>query len=139
MMNDLNSSVADRLLQDEEYARIPYIDSQGKLTGAIGRNLTDVGISPQEARYMLNNDIAASVASANKVISNFNSLTFNQRIVVVCMIFNLGLPRFLTFKKMIAAILAGDNVEVAQQMLQSEWHDQVGDRAVRLANLWTEG
>jgi lysozyme len=88
---------------------------------------------------MLNNDIAASVASANKVISNFNSLTFNQRIVVVCMIFNLGLPRFLTFKKMIAAILAGDNVEVAQQMLQSEWHDQVGDRAVRLANLWTEG
>jgi lysozyme len=51
------------------------------------------------------------------------------------MIFNLGLPRFLGFKKMIQALCEDDYAEAAEQMLDSLWSKQVGKRAKVLAEI----
>ena len=40
----------------------PYRDTVGKLTIGVGRNLDDVGITDAEARFLLENDIARTVA-----------------------------------------------------------------------------
>lgn len=127
------------LIRDEGFSSKPYTDSVGKLTLGFGRNIEDNGLTFDEGLYLLSNDIKRSINDIEKVIKNFQELTENRKIVLINMIFNLGLPKFCTFKKMISAIIKGDNREVSKQMLQSEWADQVGDRAKRLSNLWLEG
>lgn len=142
-MKDLSDEslikLKEMLMKDEGFRSKPYKDSVGKLTIGFGRNLEDNDITISEAIYLLNNDIEKSIYEVNKVISNFDSLTDNRKIVLICMIFNMGLPKFLTFKKMISAIINNDNNEVTKQMLQSNWADQVGDRARRLSQLWIKG
>jgi lysozyme len=48
------------------------------------------------------------------------------------MMFNMGLPRLSQFKKMKAAVDAGDWDEAANQMEDSRWYRQVQNRAERL-------
>lgn len=127
------------LIKDEGFKEFPYKDSVGKLTIGIGRNLDDRGITLGEALYLLANDIDQSIKDCRIAIKNYDSLTENRKLVLIDMVFNLGLPKFLTFKKMIRAILLGNNADVAKEMLESKWHDDVGDRAKRLAELWLGG
>ena len=58
--------------------------------------------------------------------------------VVMNMIFNMG-NRFDAFKKMHAAMDAGDYAEAAVQMLDSRWAAQVKGRANMLADQMREG
>jgi lysozyme len=55
------------------------------------------------------------------------------------MIFNIGMPRFKQFKKMIAALEEGDWSEAANQMMDSKWAKQVGKRAERLRDMMETG
>lgn len=55
------------------------------------------------------------------------------------MIFNVGKPRLLGFKLMLAAVDSGDYEEAAKQMIESVWARQVGQRAVRLAAMMRSG
>ena len=49
------------------------------------------------------------------------------------MAFNMGQPRLAKFKRMIAAIKAGDWDRAAIEALDSRWAAQVGDRATEIA------
>jgi lysozyme len=55
------------------------------------------------------------------------------------MCFNLGIARLRGFKKMLAAMQAGDVETAAKEMLDSTWAKQVGARAHRLAAQWRAG
>ena len=55
--------------------------------------------------------------------------------MIIEMIFHLGLPRFLGFKKMIQALREDDYSKAAIEMLDSKWACQVGVRASTLANI----
>jgi lysozyme len=48
------------------------------------------------------------------------------------MCFNLGHPRFSKFKKFIYAMQVSDWERAAEEMMDSKWATQVGDRAKRL-------
>lgn len=52
---------------------------------------------------------------------------------MIDMCFNLGLPGFLEFERMLAALNAGDYDRAAQEMLDSKWARQVRQRAYVLA------
>jgi len=60
-------------------------------------------------------------------------LNQNRRRVIVEMIFNMGLGGVKGFKKMWKAIEAEDFEAAADEMLDSAWRHQVGDRAVNLS------
>ncbi len=126
----------DRLIQtliEHEGLRLkPYVDTVGKITIAVGRNLTDRGISLAEANLMLTNDINNSVAEAMK-FSWFKGLNDVRKEAIVMMIFNVGLPRFKSFKKMIEALDLGDYSKAAEEALDSHWASQVGQRATFIA------
>jgi len=51
------------------------------------------------------------------------------------MAFNLGQPRLAGFKKLRAAVLAGDWDLAAAEALDSRWASQIGRRAVEVAAL----
>jgi lysozyme len=129
------------LLVDEGLKLKPYRDTVGKLTIGVGRNLDDVGISEDEAFYMLENDIQRAIQDATEVFgtSVWLSLDEVRQAVIIDMLFNLGKPRFLTFRKFIQAVKEKGFEGAAEEMLNSRWARQVGRRAERLAYMMRTG
>ena len=68
-----------------------------------------------------------------KKLPGFDNCSQVRQDVLIEMVFNLGLPRVLGFRKMLAALSNDDYSEAARQMLDSKWHKDVGNRADRLA------
>ena len=137
-MKDL---VKTMLVVDEGLRLKPYRDTVGKLTIGVGRNLDDVGISEDEAFYKLENDIQKAIQDATDIFgtSVWLSLDEIRQAVIIDMLFNLGKPRFLTFRKFIQAVKEGDFEKAAKEMFDSRWAKQVKDRAERLAYMMRTG
>lgn len=127
------------LVQHESYRQFPYTDLTGHLTVGIGRNLTDRGISQNEAYFLLDEDISYFHAKLMHYLDCFEKLNMPRQVALVDMCFNLGLQGFLNFKEMVSALEAHDYARAADEMLDSKWAQQVGERAVRLANIVRSG
>ena len=116
----------------------PYRDTVGKLTIGIGRNLDDVGIAPEEAELMLDNDIDA-VERHLKTVDEYSELDPVRQVVLANMCFNLGFYGLMAFRRMWKAIARRDYVAAAAEMLDSRWARQVGSRADELAQIMRTG
>ena len=128
-------NITDLLIRHEGLRLKPYRDTVGKLTIGVGRNLDDVGITREEALYLLKNDIDNARRELIKTIPRFLDMDKVRQIVLISMTFNLGLSRFKRFKKLIAAIERKDWDQAAKEMLNSKWAKQVGRRATELAQM----
>jgi len=128
----VDNLLRDLLIRHEGMRLKPYRDIVGKLTIGIGRNLTDVGISKVEALVLLASDIERCEREA-ATFPWFSGLTQIRKYVILSMLFNLGLPRFLKFEKMLHALSGGAWEQAAVEMLNSQWSKQVGSRAQELA------
>jgi lysozyme len=128
-----------QLVQDEGLRLKVYRCPAGKLTIGVGRNLEDRGISKDEALYLLENDIEQAEKDARTLFPSFDGLSDARKSVLCNMALNLGLNRLAGFKKLRAAVAAGDYDSAAAEMLSSAWSLQVGRRATRLAKQMKEG
>ena len=128
----ISKQLIESVKQGEGLRLKPYRCTAGKLSIGYGRNLDDVGITKLEAEYLLMNDLQRSENDAKK-LPGFDNCSQVRRDVLIEMVFNIGLPRVLGFRKMLAALSNGDYAEAARQMLDSKWHKDVGNRADRLA------
>lgn len=126
------------LVEDEGIELKPYKDTLGNWTIGVGRNLDDNGITYAEAMLLLQNDIARSTKEAEGFWW-YDQLDPVRRDVVVMMIFNMGLPTFKGFRRMIKALGDGAFSVAAHEMLDSHWAEQVGNRAKRLAQMMGTG
>jgi lysozyme len=126
-------SLKSSLKKHEGLRLKPYRCTAGKLSIGYGRNLDDVGITKEEAEILLDKDIAVCKREARR-FGWFEELSSERQDVIVEMIFNLGMSRFLGFKKTIQAIMDKDFEEAAAQMLDSKWARQVGQRAITLSS-----
>jgi len=126
------AELAAELTRDEGLRLKPYRDTVGKITIGIGRNLDDVGISPEEAQFLLRNDIEAAERLLDSRLGWWRRLDEDRQRVLVNMAFNLG-PRLLGFEHTLFFIANGEWDKAADAMLASKWAAQVGPRAVRLA------
>ena len=129
----------EELKRDEGVELKAYQDTEGIWTIGIGRNLQDVGVSMDEAEYMLANDIDVAVGELQRTFDWFEGLSDARQRVCINMCFNLGLTRLLGFKKFLAAMAAGDWETAGVEMLDSKWSRQVGARSTRLKHLLLEG
>ena len=120
--------VKELLIKHEGLRLKPYKDTVGKLTIGVGRNLDDNGINKNEAMYMLENDINRCINELKEIFPDFDDLPENIKIALIDMIFNLGKPRFLEFKKMIEAIKKRDFKRAAVEAQDSRWCKQVRRR-----------
>lgn len=128
-------TLTEQLLDSEGIRLKPYKDTVGKTTIGIGRNLSDKGISKDEALYLLANDIKDATAECKRYLEFFDTLDEVRQRVLIDMAFNMGIHSLLGFKTTLAHIAAGRYEAASESMLQSKWADQVGRRAQRLA-LW---
>ena len=128
-----------RLTLDEDRRKRLYQCSAGKWSIGVGRNLEDRGLRDDEIDLLLANDVAEAAGECRRLLRNFDSLCEVRQEVLVNMMFNLGYTRLAGFKKMVAAVLAGNWAEAATQMLDSKWAEQVGERAQRLSKAMHKG
>lgn len=84
--------------------------------------LMHVTLTDDQIDYLLDKDLEIAIADTEKLIGKdvFDGLSQERQEVLVDMSFNLGRPRFSKFKKLIAAVQAGDFEEAGAQILDSK-------------------
>jgi len=136
----VREKLLDMLTLHEGLELKPYKCTSDKLTIGIGRNIEDIGITEDEARYLLQNDV-------DRILKEVEHWTFLEKLndvrqaVILDMVFNMGVSRFNanTWVKTFAAIQDEDWEKVANEMLDSKWAKQVGQRAIRLSQMMRKG
>ena len=129
-------TLLDMLMRHEGVRIKPYHDTVGKLTIGVGRNLDDVGITRDEAMYLLNNDVNKTVAWLRSTYPWFSELSPVRQDAVTDMAFNLGTtegdPKFPDFHRFHEALSRHDYKAARERGLDSKWATQVGHRANEL-------
>lgn len=120
------------LIRHEGMRLKPYIDTVGKLTIGVGRNLDDKGITHAEAMAMLDKDIADATNDCLHAFPWFADLTQERQWVIISMVFNVGLAGVKKFVRMLGYLELGDYDGAAREMHESRWAKQVGIRADEL-------
>lgn len=112
------------LLIDEGLRLKPYRCTQGKITIGIGRNIEDIGISKEEADFMLENDLARVELELDRNFTWWRKMSEPRQRALANMCFQLGIKRLLGFKKMLVAMEKSDFVNAAVEALDSRWAEQ---------------
>lgn len=129
------TQVRKRLIEHEGIKLSPYRCTAGKLTIGVGRNLDDRGISQATATQMLEEDIEIVLDELKRALPFWEKLKWNYKEALVDLAFNMGVPRLMMFKRMLAAIEADDPDKASQELLDSRYASQVGVRASNIAGL----
>lgn len=116
-----------------------YKCTADKTTIGVGRNLDDVGITEEEAEYLLQNDIDRVVLALRRELPWIDELDEVRQRVLYDMAFNLGISGLLQFKKTLKAVKDGDYERAGRMMLDSKWATQVGKRSDRLSVMMNIG
>lgn len=124
---------------DEGRSAKIYTDTVGRVTGGVGRNLTDRGFNENEIDLMLSNDIDLAEHELDKSMPWWRRLDDVRQEVLANMMFNMGATRLSGFKKFLAHAEAGEFGPASVEMLNSKWAAQVGKRAQRLARQMRTG
>jgi lysozyme len=127
--------IAASLKVEEGYRAHCYICTAGAHTVGYGRNIDadgGIGISEDEAEYLLRNDIQRTIEEC-KQWDWFDDLDPNRQSVMVQLCFQLGRPRLSNFKRMLTALAKQDYETAAIELLDSRFAEQVPERANRLA------
>lgn len=126
------------LTRDEARRYRIYTDTVGKVSGGIGRNLTDKGFRDNEIDLMYQNDIVEAETWLDRNLPWWSALDPVRQRVMMNMAFNMQ-GKLLGFRNFLAAAQRGDWSKAAAEMLDSLWARQVGDRAKRLASMMRSG
>lgn len=130
--------LAAQLTIDEGRRARVYTDTVGKLTVGVGRNISDRAFSDDEIDLMLNNDIKLVEQALDRSLPWWRQMNDARQNVLANMCF-MGIGTLLTFKNTLAAMKDSRYGDAADGMLASKWAKQVGQRAVRLADIMRKG
>jgi lysozyme len=126
--------IYDQLRRDEGLQLFPYLDTVGKTTIGIGRNLTDKGITAEEAEMLLGNDVEAIQNALGAKLPWFRGLSDARQGALINIGFNVGVVGLLGFTKTLDFMSQSNWDAAADEILNSKWASQVGDRAKRISN-----
>lgn len=112
-----------------------YQDTLGIWTIGVGHNIQEKGISPDVMALILEEDLAESIADLKRNISFFSDLPEQIQEALVNLCFNMGIPRLLQFKKTLAYLRDEDFKSAANELLDSRYAAQVGQRAIEISDM----
>lgn len=138
----MKETIEEMLIRHEGLRLFPYKDSKGILTIGVGRNLEDRGISAQEARILLGNDVTQAERDAMIWLGEETYLFLNEtrKMVVLDMCFQMGFHRISGFKRLRAAIRANRYADASREILDSKYaREDTPGRAQENATLMLRG
>ena len=126
--------VVSVLKVDEGFRGRPYQDTTGHQTIGYG---TLLPITPREAAMLLKSRLNAGIAELEKHLRSLGldpvSMPSGVCRALANMVYELGMERLLTFKRMWACIARGDWAGAALEVERSRYDRQVHGRAERNA------
>lgn len=132
-------TIREDLIRDEDLVRHAYQDSLGVWTCGVGFNI-DKDHGGDIPLPVINFWLDYKINEAENVLDKTEPWWRGRPEVIqralLNMCFNMGISRLGGFKRMLAALHAGDYQTAHDEALASQWATQVGDRAVRVANLF---
>jgi len=138
------------LERDEGYRAEPYRDSLGIWTVAIGRNLEANPLTGAEWKQLLDaGEITVHISRAGAmrllgpsvrdieircatIFPWWRDCDDVRREVIANLAYNMGFARLAGFRNMLAAMQARDYERAADELADSRWYTQVGERGPRL-------
>lgn len=138
MNNDMKVKLKALLIKHEGYSKYGYIDTAGKITLGIGFNVTDRGMDDCWIDTRYNKDVEFFLNFLTDKFPWFSELNESRQCALVDMCF-MGTEKFLTFKKMIAALEEGDFVRAAHEVIDSKYETEVHQRAHDIAKIILTG
>lgn len=129
------SDLIKQIKEHEGLVLKPYKCTANKLTIGYGHNLEDNGLSKTACEFILFEDIDEAKKNLYAVFTRkfFENLSNNQKIALIDMMFNLGLSRFLTFKKFIQAVKNKDFIKASAEIINSKAYQQNKSRYKKLS------
>ena len=137
-------ALREQLKIDEGVKYEIYKDHLGYPTFGIGHLITENDpehgepdgkeISEDRVNEVFATDVAKFVSESKILFPDLDDLPDVAQQVIVNMAFNMGRPRLSKFKNFIAGVNDRDWTRAAEEMMDSRWATQVGDRAIRLRN-----
>ena len=134
--------VIDQLKIDEGIVFEIYKDHLGYPTFGIGHLVLEsdpeygqeVGTPVSEERCLevFDHDLEVTVNECKVLFPDFDEKLDEVQEILINMMFNMGRTRLSKFKKFIGALNEENYDEAANQMMDSRWYNQVGNRSVRL-------
>lgn len=136
MAKFLNYDKLIKQLERHEGVRLfPYRDTLGNLTIGCGRNLSSKGVSKEESDEMLLNDIVDTEKQLDVWLPWWRDKSENANLVLMDMCFNMGIETLLKFKRFLTALKKDDIKTAKEEMMDSIWAKQVGQRAKNLRDM----
>lgn len=132
------SELENMLIRHEGKRSLPYECSVGKITIGVGRNLEDNPLTEDEIMYLLRNDIAKFEKELNQY-NWYRMMDPVRQDACLNLMFNIGHTRFRQFRRMIKAFESRDYDLAANELLDSKYAFQVGDRANELSEIIRTG
>lgn len=140
---DINK-VINQLIIDEGKKPEVYLDSKGNKTIGIGHKVlqgevfTDP-LTDQDMIDLCTADIHRTVKNMNIVFPWWGNLNEDMQGAFVNMAFNMGCETLLEFTTFLDFLKAGEYPEAARDLTTTLWHKEVGERAVRIEEVFAGG
>lgn len=133
------SKLINTLRRHEGVKNTLYKCTSDKWTIGVGRNLEDVGLSEEEIDMLLQNDITRTEELLDEYMDWWSDLDYVRQDAMINFVFNVGIGTAMKFKKAMTALEEGDYEIAADEMMDSNWSKQVGDRAVEVTEMIRTG
>ena len=119
----------------EGYRARVYADSLGIDTIGIGFAIKDLELSEEVCDIILKEKLVDLYSRVKRKFPFFEKLPEEIQDVLLNMCYQMGVTGVSKFKKMLAAMKAGDWTEAADQALDSRWAKQTPHRAKELSDI----
>ena len=116
-----------------------YQDTENLWTIGYGICIERTGLREHEAEYLLKSRIEESFRELNITFRWFRRLNTARQDALVDLIYNIGFPSFLGFKKAIEAFEVNDFNEAASQILDSRYGRELPGRALEISQMIKHG
>ena len=111
----------------------------GNPTIGIGRNLAGRGITKDEANYLCTDDIVLVEDQLDGTLPWWRDLSPLRQMQMVDLCFNMGLATLTTFHEFLGAMERGDWQDAVDDLKNSLWWHQVGQRGPMIADRILKG
>ncbi len=149
--------IKDFITKHEGYRNKVYLDSLGIPTIGIGFNLRrpdapmvlkrlgldynkvlsgEQILTDEQVKEIFQLSLKIAYADVKNYIPQFDALPKNIKLALIDLSFNLGYNRLSKFVKTRQYIIAGDYKSAANELMNSKWATQVGNRAKSIVNLF---
>lgn len=140
------SNIQDLLELHEGRRNKMYLDSKGVPSIGVGHNLRDKPLRDEAVDLIFKHDVEDAIDDAVEVFGDdifgtpvLLGLDEVRQAACIDLSFNLGRRKLAEFKQFIEAVRHGDWVRAGEELVDSRWFHQVGNRGPRLRDMIVSG